>query len=102
MKNLEEALRSPDLIQELIAAGPAVRHLALWAVAEVDRRQLARRNSTLAAMQNAVDDRLMADIVNDSRRGVSSPSSLATTPDAPKPPEPVRGTGWQDDRGFSD
>ena len=47
------------------------------------------------AMLNAVPDRLMADIVNDQRRGVSPPSSLATTPgDPPRPARP--GTGWAD------
>ena len=45
------------------------------------------------AMLNAVPDRLMADIVNDQRRGVSPPSSLASTPGDP-PPLPRGGTGW--------
>jgi hypothetical protein len=38
-------------------------------------------------MVDACPGSLMQDIVNDHRRGVSPPSSLAATPDAP-PPEP--------------
>jgi hypothetical protein len=85
-----EAATSPDLLAELIAAGPAVRTLALSMIVEMDRQQLARRNPTLAAMMEAVPDKLMADIVNDQRRGIPPPSSLAAAPNAPEPP---RGSG---------
>jgi hypothetical protein len=49
--------------------------------------------SAVKAMTDVVDDRLMSDIVNDSRRGVSAPSSLA----GPVEPRPSveRGSGWQ-------
>jgi hypothetical protein len=51
-------------------------------------------NPVQRAMYEAVPDSLMRDIVNDHRRGVSPPSSLATTPG--EPPRPPRGTGWAD------
>jgi hypothetical protein len=44
----------------------------------------------------AMPDQLMAGIVNDHRRGVSAPASMASTPGAP-PPEPrPRGAGWRE------
>jgi len=46
-------------------------------------------------MSRAVDDKLMREIVADSRRGVSQPSSLIEEPKA----EPAkRGTGWVEPR----
>jgi hypothetical protein len=51
-------------------------------------------NPVQRAMYEAVPDRLMADIVNDHRRGVSPPSSLATTPGAPPPV--ARTSGWSE------
>jgi hypothetical protein len=77
------------------AASPLeIKTLVLFALAELDRQRAALGNPTLAAMRAAVPDRLMADIINDQRRGVSAPSSLASTPGAPPPSEPVKGTGW--------
>jgi hypothetical protein len=64
----------------------------LFALAELDRQ---RANPTQRAMMEAVPDRLMADIVNDQRRGVAPASSLASTPGA-RAPEPRKGTGWVD------
>jgi hypothetical protein len=73
----------------------------MWALCEIDRQNAARRNPGLAAMVEAMPDRLMRDIVNDQRRGVASPSSLASKPDAPQP-ESKKGTGWQEDHAFPD
>jgi hypothetical protein len=95
----EEALLSPTLIADLIATSPAVRCLAFSMIVELDRRRAAARNPTLAAMMQAVPDQLMRDIVNDSRRGVAPPSSLAAKPDAP---QAKRGTGWQEHHAFPD
>jgi hypothetical protein len=95
MMTVEEALIAPDLLQGLMAAPPSVRRLVFWAVFEFDKQRAAKRNPTLAAMREAVPDSLMAEIVADSRRGnVPAPSSMASTPGAPPPPEPQRGTGW--------
>jgi hypothetical protein len=71
-----------------------LKALGFWALCEIDRQRAANRNPTLAAMQAAMPDRLMRDIVADQRRGVAEPSSLAATPNAPAPA--VRGTGWVD------
>ena len=68
----------------------------------------ARRNAALAAearrrglepwqleAMQAVDDKLMREIVNDQRQGVSQPSSLIAEPKGePKP----KGTGWVEPR----
>jgi hypothetical protein len=98
-----EALQDMDLlVRQVMAAPPEIRTLAVWAVAEIDKQIAAKRNPTLHSMMQAVDDRLMAGIVADSRRGVSQPASLASRPDAPPPPERPKGTGWQDDIGFPD
>jgi hypothetical protein len=51
-------------------------------------------NPVQRAMLDAVPDKLMRDIVNDHRRGVSPPSSLASTPGAPPPP--ARLSGWSE------
>jgi hypothetical protein len=48
-------------------------------------------NPVQRAILDACPDSLMREIVNDHRRGVSAPSSLATTPG--EPPRPARGTG---------
>jgi len=91
---IEEALHSPDLLQGLMAAPTSVKRLAFWAIWEIDKQRAARLHPTVTAMRSAVDDRLMAEIVADSRRGVSEPASMTATPGAPPPPEPQRGTGW--------
>jgi hypothetical protein len=52
--------------------------------------------SAVKAMTDVVDDRLLASIVQDSRRGVSPPSSLAG-PVEPRP-APVKGSGWDKPR----
>ena len=100
MKPLEAVHDMERLCSQWIASPPEIKCLVLFALAEIDRQRAASRNPTLAAMMNAVPNKLMAEIVNDSRR-VSAPSSLASTPDAP-PQEPRRGTGWREDRGFPD
>jgi hypothetical protein len=51
-------------------------------------------NPVQRAMLEATPDRLMADIVNDQRRGVTPPSSMAAAPNARA--EPRKGTGWVD------
>jgi hypothetical protein len=86
-----EALRDMDLLaSQVIAAPPEIRALAWWAIIEIDRQRNARLNPTLAAMQQAVPDTLMRDLVNDQRRGVSEPSSLALKRDAKPEPERYR------------
>jgi hypothetical protein len=92
-----EALSDMERLRSSWAASPPeIQCLVVFAVAEIDRQLAARRNPGLAAMTEAVPDKLMREIVSDSRRGVAAPSSLASKPDAP-PPEPrPRGTGWRD------
>jgi hypothetical protein len=72
---------------------------------EAFKRQLAISGSLtpnlVREMAEAVPDRLLADIVADSRRGVTPPSSLASTPNA-APAEPKKGSGWQEHVGFPD
>jgi hypothetical protein len=97
-----EALQDMErLVKQVIASPPEIRTLVWWAVAEIDRQIAAKRNPTLHAMMEAVPPALMRDIVNDQRRGVAAPASMASTPDAPPSPE-RRGTGWQQDHGFPD
>ena len=91
---IEEALHSPDLLEGLMAAPPSVRRLVFWAVFEIDKQRFAKANPTLHSMMQTVDNQLMAGIIADQRRGVCEPASLTTTPGAPPPPEPQRGTGW--------
>jgi hypothetical protein len=88
-----EALKNFDVLAQQICDAPReLKALAFWAIAEIDR---LRANPTQRAMLEAVPDRLMRDIVNDQRRGVSEPSSMATAPGA-RAPEPRGGTGWID------
>jgi len=70
----------------------------LWKLVKVYQRKIAEAEgcglmpaSAVKAMTDVVDDRLMQDIVNDSRRGVSQPSGLLD----PQPAQPVaKGSGW--------
>jgi hypothetical protein len=87
---LSEALSDMDrLSASWSASPPEIQCLVRFALNTIDRELAAMRNPTLSAMLDAVPNSLMASIVADQRRGVSSPSSLASTPDAPK-----KGTGW--------
>jgi hypothetical protein len=97
MMKLSEALSDMERLHASWSASPPeIRCLVWWALCEIDRQNAARRNPGLAAMVEAMPDRLMRDIVNDQRRGVAAPSSLASKPDAP-PVEPrPKGSGWQD------
>ena len=89
-----EAVQNMDVVSKhLLSCPPEIKVLVVFAVAEIDRQLAAHRNPTLAAMRDAVPDNLMRSIVADQRRGVASPSSLASKPDAPVP-ESKRGTGW--------
>jgi hypothetical protein len=98
-----EALQDLEkLHQQLMAAPPELACLAWFGICEMDRQRAARRNPVQAAMMAAVPNNLMRDIVNDQRRGASAPSSLASTPNAPPTPPPVKGTGWQEHHGFPD
>jgi hypothetical protein len=74
--------------------------LGLWRLVREFRIKLANAEgvgcmpaSAVKAMTDVLDDRLMSDIVNDSRRGVPAPSGLA----GPVEPRPLveRGSGWQ-------
>src|SRR6516165_6296736 len=56
--------------------------------------RIALLNPCQRAMMEAVPDRLMAEIVNDSRRGVTPPSSLASSDQ--KPAERGRGSGFSE------
>jgi hypothetical protein len=47
-------------------------------------------------MSKAVDDKLMREIVNDQRRGVSQPSSMI--PEPPKGEPKPKGSGWVEPR----
>jgi hypothetical protein len=90
-----QALQNLDLVYEqLKAAPPELRCLAWFGICEVDRQRLRYANPGVAAMHAAMPAGLMANIVNDSRRGVPSPSSLAATPNAPQPEPRPKGSGF--------
>jgi hypothetical protein len=94
MTPLEAVQQHMDAVREHIQTCPEeVRALIIFAVAEIDRQLATHRNPTLAAMREAVPTSLVRDLVNDQRRGVASPSSLAAKPDAPMP-EQKKGSGW--------
>jgi hypothetical protein len=79
-----EALSDMErLATQVLAAPPELRAPCWWAITEIDRQKLARANPTRAAMKMAVPDALVRDLVNDQRRGVSAPASMASTPGAP-------------------
>ena len=88
----------PELAEQFEKASPELKVLILRYI-EAFKRQLAISASltpnVVREMAAAVPTSLVRDIVNDSRRGVTPPSSLASDPDK-KPEEPTRGTGHYD------
>jgi hypothetical protein len=96
--NVLDALRDLDLLHSQLKAAPKeIRTLAIWAVGEIDRQNLAARSPGLSATLEAVDAKTMRGIVADNRgSGIPAPSSLASTPNAPRQEPRPGARGWVD------
>src|SRR5262249_32271677 len=92
---MEDAMPLPT--KEQLAQMTPEEVLGLWRIVREYRLKMMALGqmpvSAIEEMTKCVGDKLMADIVNDHRRSVPEPSSLAG-PVEPQAPS-VRGTGWQ-------
>src|SRR5215467_15472663 len=88
----------PFLTDEQLSQMTPEQLTRLLALVRVYRRKIEEAErcglmpaSAVKAMTGVVDDRLMQDIVNDQRKGVSQPTGLLD----PQPAQPVaKGSGW--------